>query len=54
MRQFRTCTDSVFDLDTIVEGPGEVALVAQAGPPRVEATELPTARAPVATQQDAG
>lgn len=43
MRQFRTCTDSVFDLATVAEGPGDFALVAQHGPsPReVRVTELP-------------
>ena len=38
MRQFRTSTDSVFDLDTVLEHAGEVSVVAQAGPPAQEAT----------------
>ncbi len=38
MRQFRTSTDSVFDLDTVLERTGDVSVVAQAGPPAQEVT----------------
>jgi hypothetical protein len=48
MRQFRTSTDSVFDLDTVlehpedhpVEQPAQAAVVAQAGPPAQESTDV--------------
>jgi hypothetical protein len=49
MRQFRTCTDSVFDLDTDVEDPGDLALVTQAGPPPQEVTDPPAVGAPADT-----
>lgn len=38
MRQFRTSTDSVFDLDTVLEHAAEPTVVAQAGPPAQETT----------------
>jgi hypothetical protein len=46
MRQFRTSTDSVFDLDTALEHPedhraehaAQAAVVVQAGPPAQEST----------------
>jgi hypothetical protein len=42
MRQFRTSTDSVFDLDTVLEHPedhpAETVVVAQGGPPALETT----------------
>jgi hypothetical protein len=38
MRQFRTSTDSVFDLDTAPEGPRDVTVVNQPGPPAQEST----------------
>ena len=36
MRQFRTSTDSVFDLDTVLEPANGPTVVAQAGPPAQE------------------
>ncbi len=39
MRQFRTSTDSVFDLDTVLEHTADVTVVAQAGPPAEESTD---------------
>jgi hypothetical protein len=37
MRQFRTSTDSVFDLDTDLDHWADVTVVPQAGPPAQEA-----------------
>ncbi|MGN6577419.1 MAG: hypothetical protein ACTHKG_17235 [Nocardioides sp.] len=37
MRQFRTSTDSVFDLDTDLDHADGPTVVAQAGPPAQEA-----------------
>ena len=37
MRQFRTSTDSVFDLDTALEHAADPTVVAQGGPPAPEA-----------------
>jgi hypothetical protein len=36
MRQFRTSTDSVFDIADLDEGTREVTVVSQAGPPAQE------------------
>ena len=38
MRQFRTSTDSVFDLDTVLEHVADPTVVAQGGPPAQETT----------------
>ena len=38
MRQFRTSTDFVFDLDTDLDHAGDPTVVAQAGPPAQETT----------------
>jgi hypothetical protein len=47
MRQFRTSTDSVFDIADLDEGTRDLTVVSQAGPPALETTgtqpELPTA-----------
>jgi hypothetical protein len=46
MRQFRTCTDSVFDLDSDADDPRDLALVTQAGPPPQEVTDPPAVGSP--------
>ena len=38
MRQFRTSTDSVFDIADLDEGTRELTVVSQAGPPAQEST----------------
>jgi hypothetical protein len=44
MRQFRTSTDSVFDIADLDEGTRDFTMVSQAGPPAQETTETqPTA-----------
>jgi hypothetical protein len=39
MRQFRTSTDSVFDIADLDESPRGVTMVSQAGPPALESTD---------------
>ena len=41
MRQFRTSTDSVFDIADLDEGTRDLTMVSQAGPPAQESTDAP-------------
>jgi hypothetical protein len=52
MRQFRTSTDSVFDIDDD-DGTRPASLVTQAGPPAAEGSLAPQEADPAGTPQDA-